>query len=238
MKKLVLKLTLGFIVLLTPITINAHNIWLEVKGSGKINDKVQVQLFFGEYAEEAPERGAKLDRLKDIKIFVIDATGSKTEIAMIQTDTNWQGTFETKTAGTYQIIGVNDQAEVRDMSKKNLGFGRSILYLKATYTVKTAIAKEYAIQPLDLTAQKQNTSYLLTAFKDKKQQGDLNITIINPDGWVKTVETNEIGQAAFTPNKKGLYLVNLEWIDNNKGSFKEKAYDNTVNKTVLSLVVE
>jgi len=217
---------------------NAHNIWLEIKGSGKINDKVQVQLFFGEYATEAPEKGTKLDKLKDIKIFVIDALGSKTQITMTQTDTHWQGSFETKTVGTYQIIGVNDQGEVRDMSKKQLGFGRSILYLRATYTVKTPVAKETALQPLDLTAQKQNSSYMLTAFKDKKEQGDLNITIINPEGWVKTVETNEIGQASFTPNKKGLYLINLEWIDNTKGSFKDKVFDNTVNKTVLSLLVE
>lgn len=238
MKKILSKLAFGFVLLLVPMFGNAHNIWLETKGSGKVNEKVQVQLFFGEYGEEAPEKGAKLDWLKVIKIYLIDASGSKTEIAMTQTETHWQGSFEAKTAGTYQIIGVNDQGEVRDMSKKNLGFGRSVLYLKSTYTVKTPVAKESAIQPLDLTAQKQNTSYLLTAFKDKKEQGDLNITIINPDGWVKTVETNEIGQASFTPNKKGLYLINLEWIDNTKGSFKDKAFDNTVNKTVLSLIVQ
>lgn len=238
MKKLLSKLALGATLLLIPMTVNAHNIWLEVKGSGKINDKVQVQLFFGEYGEGTPEKGAKLDRLKDIKIYVIDASGTKTAVEMTQTDTHWQGSFDAKTAGTYQIVGINDQGEVRDMSKKHLGFGRSILYLKSTYTVKTSEAKEYAVQPLDLTAQKQNDSYMLTAFKDKKEQGDLNITIINPEGWVKTVETNEIGQASFTPNKKGLYLINLEWIDNTKGNFKDKAFDNTVNKTVLSLRVE
>ncbi|REG98421.1 hypothetical protein [Flavobacterium aquicola] len=238
MKKLLSKLALGFVLLLAPMAVNAHNIWLEVKGSGKINDKVQVQLYFGEYGQEAPEKGAKLDRLKDIKIFLIDASGTKSEIAMAQTETHWQGSFDAKTAGTYQIIGINDQGEVRDMSKKHLGFARSISYLKAVYTVKTPEAKEYAVHPLDLTAQKQNDSYLLTAFKDKKQQGALNITIINPEGWVKTVETNEKGQAAFVPNKKGLYLINLEWIDNTKGSFKDKVFENTVNKSVLSLKVE
>jgi hypothetical protein len=124
------------------------------------------------------------------------------------------------------------------MSKKHLGFGRSILNLRGTYTVKSPIAKQYAIQPLDLTAEKQNASYMLTAFKDKKEQGNLNITIINPEGWTKTVETNEAGQVSFTPNKKGLYLINLEWIDNTKGTFKDKAYENTVNKTVLSLFVD
>ncbi len=205
MKKLVSKLTLGFILLSAPMTVNAHNIWLEVKGSGKINDKAQVQLYFGEYGEDTPEKGSKLDRLKDIKIYVIDALGSKTEVVMTQTETNWQGTFETKTAGTYQIIGINDQGEVRDMSKKHLGFGRSILNLRSCYTVKTPVAKDYAIQPLDLTAQKQNESYMLTAFKDKKEQCDLNITIINPEGWVKTVETNEAGQVYFTPNKTKLF---------------------------------
>ena len=71
-----------------------------------------------------------------------------------------------------------------------------------------------------------------------KARSRLTITVINPDGWVKTVETNEAGQAYFTPNKKGLYLVNLEWIDNTKGTFKDKAFDNIVNKTVLSLLVE
>ncbi|WP_281635934.1 hypothetical protein [Flavobacterium marginilacus] len=238
MKKLLSKIALGFVLLLVPMALNAHNIWLEVKGSGKINDKVQVQLYFGEYGQEAPEKGAKPDRLKDIKIFLIDASGTKSEITMTQTETHWQGSFDAKTIGTYQIIGINDQGEVRDMSKKHLGFARSISYLKAVYTVKTPETKEYAVHRLDLTVQKQNDTYLLTAFKDKKQQGNLNITIINPDGWVKTTETNEKGKASFVPNKKGLYLINLEWIDSTKGTFKDKAFDNTVNKTVLSLRVE
>jgi uncharacterized GH25 family protein len=238
MKKLVSKFALGFALFFAATVANAHNTYLQVRGSGKVNDKVEVQLFLAEYGKEAPEKGVKIDRLKAIKVYVIDATGSKTEIVMTQTETHWQGFFEAKTTGAYQVIGVNDQSEVRDMSKKHLGFGRSVLYLKATYTVKTTLGQEQVIHPLDLTAQKQNTSYMLTAFKDKIQQADLNITIINPEGWEQTIETNEIGQAAFTPNKKGLYLVNLEWIDNTKGNFKDKAYENTISKTVLSLIVE
>lgn len=111
-------------------------------------------------------------------------------------------------------------------------------YLNARMTRFLYAIYLFFILTAALSAQKQNSTYLLTALKDKKQQGDLNTTIINPEGWVKTVETNEIGQASFTPNKKGLYLINLEWIDNTKGSFKDKAFDNTIHKTVLSLIVE
>ncbi|PKB15667.1 hypothetical protein [Flavobacterium sp. 5] len=237
MKNFTSKLLLGFILFTTTIT-NAHNTYLQVKGSGKINDKVEIQIFKAEYGKEAPEKGTKIDNLKAIKIYLIDASGSKTEITMTQTETHWQGFFVPKTTGNYQIIGINDQNEVKDMSKKHLGLVRSILYLKTNYTVKTSKAIENTIFPLDITAQKQNTNYLLTAFKDKKQQANLAITVINPDGWVQTLESNEIGQANFTPNKKGLYLVNLEWIDNTKGNFKDKAFDNTINKTVLSLIIE
>ncbi|OXG01698.1 hypothetical protein BC749_1263 [Flavobacterium araucananum] len=199
MKKITSKLTLGVVLLLATTIANAHNTYLQIKGSGKINDKVEIQLLKAEYGKEAPEKGTKLDNLKAIKIFLIDASGSKTEIVMTQTETHWQGFFIPKTTGNYTVIGVNDQNEVRDMSKKCLGNGRSILYLKALYTIKSATNQTVTL-PLDLTAQKQNASYLLTAFKDKKQQNDLNLTVINPDGW----SVNAFKISKTTPKK--LYL--------------------------------
>ena len=87
-------------------------------------------------------------------------------------------------------------------------------------------------------AEKENGKITLSAFKDKQALAKTKLTIINPQTWEKTKFTNENGQTSFTPTGKGLYLVELEWIDTNPGTFKGKDYQTIRYKSEMTFVID
>ena len=59
--------------------------------------------------------------------------------------------------------------------------------------------------------------------------------ITNPDGWEKVAYTNANGEATFKPNKEGMYMVEMEYLDKTIGQFKGKDYKMIRNKYALML---
>ena len=227
------------LVLSLPTLTWAHGYWLEVKGSGKVGESAQIQLFYGEYSEHVREKGARLDKMSEIKISVIDAQGTKTEVEMQQTDTYWQGSFVPKIEGIYQVLGINETREVQDWTKHNLGITRPVQYLRTTYVVGNAAKTPLLPQNyLDVTAQKLGNQILLEVYKDKQAFSKMQLKVINPDGWEKNRTTNDKGKVAFIPAGKGLYLVELEWMDKTPGTFKGKEYESVRHRCDMTLVVE
>lgn len=127
------KLSFLAVLILLPILSMAHGYWLEVQGSGKVNEQAKIQIFFGEFENQKRETGKLLDKMYEIKIFVLDSKGVKAEIAMKQTDTHWEGVFTPQNEGLYQIVGINDTREVQDWARHNLGIVRPVQYLRTTY---------------------------------------------------------------------------------------------------------
>ncbi len=234
-----LKIKLLISVLCLPMLSMAHGYWLETKGSGKVGEPVKILLVYGEYSSEIRERGDKLDKMADILVSVIDVAGNKSPIKMTQTDTHWEGTFTPTQEGNYQIIGINDTREVQDWNKHKLGITRPVQFVRTNYLAGNATltpAKNY--QFLDIVTGKQGEFIALTAYKDNLPLDKTKITITNPQSWVKVKTTNERGRVTFLPAGKGLYLVEVEWIDQTPGSFKGKPYETIRYKSETTLVVD
>ena len=177
--------------------------------------------------------------MAEIKIAVLDASGKKTDIAMKQTDTHWEGTFTPQTEGVYQIIGLNETREVQDWTQHNLGITRPVQYLRTAYTVgnppkQTPVPQQF----LDVVASKLGNQVLLEVHKAQQPFSKIQLTVINPEGWEKTKITNEKGKAVFMPGGKGLYLVALEWIDKTPGKFKDKNYETIRYRCDMSIWVD
>ena len=238
MKKII-KFSLMLSVLFLPYLTNAHGYWLETKGSGKVGEPVKVLMFYGEYASEIRERGNKLDKMADILVSIIDVEEKKTDLKMTQTETHWEGSFTPNQEGNYQILGINDSREVQDWKKHNLGITRPIQFLRTNYLVgNSAQSSSKNYQFLDLVASKQGEFIALTAFKGNLPMDKTKITITNPQSWEKVKTTNEKGRVTFFPSGKGMYLVEVEWIDNQAGKLKDKEYESIRYKSETTLVVD
>jgi uncharacterized GH25 family protein len=233
------KISISILTILLPFLSMAHGYWLETKGSGKVNEPVKIMLFYGEYSSEIRERGSKLDKMVEILVSVLDVDGNKSAIKMTQTDTNWEGFYTPTKEGNYQILGINDTREVQDFTKHNLGITRPIQFVRTNYLVgNTPLAMSKNPQFLDIIPSIQGEFIALTAYKDNLPLNKMKVTITNPQSWTKTKTTNEKGRVTFLPTGKGMYLVEIEWIDKTTGTFKGKDYDSIRYKSETTIVVE
>lgn len=232
------KLAILFITLMLPFLSMAHGYWLETKGSGKIGEPATVLLFFGEYGAGIREKGTKLDKMADIKVSVIDASGSKLAIQMKQTDTHWEGTFIPQKEGNYQILGINDTREVQDWTKHKLGITRPVQFLRTNYMVGTSQNSENIVtQYLDIITQRDGDLVTVSILKNNQPFAKTSVTIVNPQTWEKKQITNQEGKTTFTLVGKGLYLIETEWIDTTKGIFNGKEYETIRYKSETTLII-
>jgi len=211
--------------IMMPILTMAHGYWLEVKGSGKAGEPVKVQIFYGEYNNQGRMKGKSLDKMADIKLFVIDEAGNRSDIQTAQTETHWEGSFTPKTDGLYQVLGINETREVQDWTKHNLGIVRPMQYLRTTYLVGKSSNSQKNTNFIDIIASESDNGVTLTAFKNNVPADKAKLTVISPDGWEKAKITSERGRASFVPITKGLYLIESEIIDKTPGEYKGKPYD-------------
>jgi hypothetical protein len=214
-----------FALLLMPFLSEAHGYWLEVKGSGKVGEPAKIQIFYGEYVNQGRMKGKFLDKMNEIKIFVIDEVGNRIDIPTVQTETHWEGIFTPNTEGYYQVMGVNETREVQDWAKHNLGIVRPMQYLRTNYVVGKVSTTAKPGNYFDIIASEAESGINLSAFKNNIPADKAKLTIISPDGWEKIKITSERGRASFVPLTKGLYLIEAEWIDKTPGTYKDKPYE-------------
>lgn len=232
------KIVLTFLTIVLPLLTMAHGYWLETKGSGKVGEPVKVLLFYGEYASEIREKGNKLDKMVDILVSVIDPKGERVSIKMAQTETHWEGDFTANQEGNYQIIGINDTREVQDWHKHKLGITRPVQFVRTNYLVgNTELTSVKNYQFLDIIPNRQGEFVAITAYKDGQLLPNTSIKIINPQTWEKTKVSNERGKITFLPTAKGMYLVEIEWIDKTPGTFKGKSYETIRYKSETTVFV-
>jgi hypothetical protein len=208
-----------------PILSQAHGYWLEIQGNGKVDESAKIQIFYGEFENQRRETGKLLDKMSEIKIFVLETDGVRKQIVMTQTDTHWEGFFTPTKEGVYQIIGLNDTREVHDWKRHNLGIVRPIQHLRTTYLVGTNSNEQITENELDAIAKQSGDNIMVTAWKGQAVFPNAKFRVINPEGWIKEKITNENGKAQLKSNMKGLYLIELEYIDNTPGNFKGKDYE-------------
>lgn len=216
----------------------AHGYWLEVVGSGKVNEAAKIQIFFGEFENQKRETGKLLDKMSEIKIYVLDAQGNKVEVPMTQTNTHWEGIFTPKTDGLFQIIGINDTREVQDFTKHGLGIVRPVQYLRTIYQVGEGAGEQSVANLMDALVKQVGDNIMISTWKENQTFAKTKVRIINPEGWMKEKLTNENGKTQIKSNMKGLYLVELEYIDKTAGTFKGKNYQTVRYRCETTLRVQ
>lgn len=221
-----------------PLLTQAHGYWLELVGNGKPGSEVTVKIFFGEYENNLREQGDRLKGMKDFRAYVIDPAGQQQAITLVQTQTCWEGRFTPAKAGQYQIFGVNDTRDVQDWTSHGLGIVRPIEYLRADYVAGNAKNATAPQTDIDVVTRSSDGQMVLTAFSKKQPLVKTKLTVLNPQGWEKTLTTAADGTARFTPSGPGMYIVEAEQIDKTPGQYKGKEYPATRMKYALTIQVD
>lgn len=218
---------LGLLVL-SPFFCAASAYWMDLKGSGKINEPVQIRIYYGNIEESGvrvPLKGPELILTGEFRLSVVDAKGHSATIPISLKGDGWEGNFTPREKGVYQILGINDTHPVVDRSKIGGINVRPVDYLCAAYAVESTDFVSKPVQYLDIITAKSGSQLIVKVFKNGSPAVvGTKLRVFNPENWEKELIVNNAGEANFLPTMKGLYIIREDFNDPEKGEYKGISY--------------
>lgn len=225
-----------------PLISHASGYWLDIKGSGKLNEPVKIQVCYGvidEFSIRHRETGFELNLAGEFKINIVDEKGERTDVVIRPKADCWEGTFIPHEKGVYQILGLNNTHPVVDRSKTG---GKNVLpidYLCASYAVESKGSVSKPVQFLDIIAGQKGKMVTLKIFNNGAPASNTTkLRVFNPENWEKELLVDEHGETFFMPTMKGLYVIRQDWVDPVPGSYKGTSYTSIRHRCNYCLLVQ
>lgn len=233
---------LSFILFGLSFNSEAHSYWIEFATTPQLNKPLEVRLYYGEYALHKREKGNPLNKMKDIRVWVVAPNGDSTFVETKQTNEYWVGYYTPKTSGEFQVLGINDTRGVQNWHAHKLGIALPKQYLRKEFTLSgtaesAVVRSEKSSQFLDMDITKSGDEYQIVAKKGNRGHRDAKVTITNPEGWTQIRTTDRMGNVSFRPNKSGMYLIETEWFDETPGTYDGISYERTTHKMDITIDV-
>lgn len=236
------KLYLLLLLIASPFVSHASGYWLDIKGSGKLNEPVQIQVCYGvidEFSIRHRETGSELTLAGEFKISIVDEKGNRKDVVIHSKADCWEGTFIPHEKGVYQILGINNTHPVVDRSKTG---GKNVLpidYLCTAYAVESKGAVSKPVQFLDIIALQKGKMVTLKVFNNGAPANNITkLRVFNPENWEKELLVDEHGKTFFMPTMKGLYVIRQDWVDPTPGSYKGTSYTAIRHRCNYCLLVQ
>ncbi|MBE9463414.1 hypothetical protein ACFP1I_29045 [Dyadobacter subterraneus] len=237
-----MKIINAFLLLCLSITCEAHGYWFDIKGSGKINSAVRIQVCYGEIDEfgvRHREKGAELPLSGDFKVFVMNGDGKRFNLKLKPRADCWETTFTPLEKGYYQILAINETLPVVDRSAIKGKNVRPVDFLCAGYNVESKVETAQSYQFLDIITSKKEKLVVVRAFKENVPvDSTTKLRVFNPENWEKSLSVNEKGEAVFMPTMKGLYIIRQDWTEPKSGTYKGVAYSGIRYRCNYCLLIE
>ncbi|PYF74900.1 hypothetical protein [Pedobacter nutrimenti] len=228
--------------LIVPLFGHASAYWMEIKGTGKLREEVEIRIYYGninESGQRIAQRGAELALTGEFRIRARNGNGPLFTIPISLKGDCWSGTFTPEKEGVYQILGINDTHPVVDRSKTGGKNVRPVDYLCAAYQVGVVPASSEPLQFLDITTLMEGKRVLVKAFNQAKPAAEgTKLRVFNPENWEKELLVNGQGQAVFQTSIKGLYIIRQDWSDPRPGTYKGIAYQQVRHRCNYFLLLQ
>ncbi|MFB9054904.1 DUF4198 domain-containing protein [Formosa undariae] len=226
MKQLIL--TLAFIVSAVTPTF-AHYLWIETNAEGKTGKEQEVNVFYGEYTYGVTEQvsGEAFPKVKDFTLWVIDATGKKTQLSVIAKTDRYVAKFTPATNGTYTIVLDNNKIDVIDYTKYDFGifkthYNASAIVQVGKKATNTNNSNDTGISVIEVANNTEDVK-LQILFKGeplKDQQADIYVA----DNWSKKLTTDSEGYITFKRPWQTKYIIETTTKEEIPGKYNGKDY--------------
>ncbi|BAV05348.1 hypothetical protein SAMN05421788_105197 [Filimonas lacunae] len=214
-----------------PVVSKAHGYWLDLHGTGKINDTLHIQICFGEiddYNVRHRETGPELAYTGNFQLTIINSKGQRTPLTLQPRKDCWEAYYVPKETGTYQVIGTNSTLPVVDRSATGGINVRPMEYLCSAFQVGSTEAVTTPAQFLDIVTSQRNGLTVVKAFQNNQPAAaGTKLRVFNPGNWEKQLTLNKQGEAVFAATDKGLYIIRQDWNDNKAGTYQGVSYTTT-----------
>lgn len=243
MKKLIALLLIYFSLSGTSF---AHNLWIEVEGSGKVGEAQVIKVFYGEYTYDYYETiDGNFRDVEDFALYVIGPDGNRKQLNTTQGGNNfYKATFTPRENGTYRFVLISNKAEVVDWTAYELGILKPNFYAFAQQIIGYETSDLQQVNssetPLSLDVQKMgasNDSVKVSTYFRGEPLAEKEVIITIADQWAKTIYTNGDGEATLNLHWDKQYVIEVVHTENTPGSFKGKEYEairHTVTFTLMA----
>lgn len=214
--------------------LNAHTVWVETEIKGKINQKHEIKVFFGEIDKPTPTDKWFSD-IEDLEVTLTAPSGKVTKIKEKIQNKSYYSVFFTPTEeGTYTI---NVNHLVKEVFRKMKITYQSIAFVNTTNQVKNVplgVAPfEMEMQNTKLKKEQKKVLKLLSQGEPNPQQ---KVKIVADNGWELDKTSNERGEVNFKPLWKGKYL--FEWVNSQKVSAEHNGKPYELDYKMVTYMME
>ena len=243
MKKSILLLLLLF------VTANsfAHFMWVETSPVGKINNKQEVRVYFGEYTYGEIENAGEeaFNKVKNFDVWIISPTGEKTKLQMTPAIRFYAGSFEPKTNGTYTVLLNNNSIDVIDYTQYNFGIFKTHYQATAKVEVGSKATEAFTLSPdsftiVDITKKVHvvNGEASFRIFYKGMPIKDQEVTVFITDQWSKKVYTDKDGIIKFRLPWGVKYIMEITKKEEVPGNYNGKEYQFIWHCETYSILAE
>ena len=215
----------------------AHALWIETPVNGKIGQRHQVEIYYGEYA--ANERDSVAKWYSDVKNFTLWLSAPGKEKVKLETTAgvnSFSANFIPEEDGLY-VLSISHEAKDLGGTTKYEFLSSAKVAVGKTGNYDPASTPELTLTTSESKAYKQNREVKLLASLDGKPLAKKKVSVFSPEGWTKEFTSNENGEVIFTPQWSGRYVVEVSNFEKKAGEHNGKNYTAAWQGATSSFVV-
>ncbi|TXK51571.1 DUF4198 domain-containing protein [Pontibacter qinzhouensis] len=212
--------------LLLHTTATAHALWIETAGAGKAGQPHQVKIFYGEFEHGTLETVSEwYADVRTFKLWLTDPDGKQQEVEVWAAENHFVASFTPASEGQYRLHVNHLTGEVAGTTVYE--FNSSALVMvgnKASVAPEPPIRKDLLLTLPAGQQPRRNKLVTLQVHNQEQAAKEVRVNVMAPAGWQKQIVTSSQGQATFTPEWSGNYLLEAQHKEEAEGEIGGKPY--------------
>lgn len=218
----------------------AHALWIETNAIGQKNQSHEIRIYFGEYADKDISEADKwFSDLKDFTLIVTTPDGKSETLSATASGDCYKSNFTPKNDGVYTVTLYHPVKDFYHGMKLHYNSSATIKVGKSeTGNSPSANKNQLSIFNKDATTSKKDGDITLVILFDGKPAAGKEVKIFAPNGWGKTLYSDENGNVSFKPLWEGQYQAEFTHTDETPGETEGKKYDKIFNAATYMILVK
>lgn len=213
---------------------SAHALWIETQSNGKLNQKHTVKVFYGEYAEGLVDPIDKwYSDVKDFDLILIAPDGSKKTLEKTAATDHFEASFLPTENGNYILSVVKPAKEAYETMKFEFS---SIAFVQVGKSAKTTNSLPFHLESTVLSP-KVGKSLEIQVLDNGQAEKEREVVIMGPEGWTKTVHTDQEGKVSFNPLIAGKYIIEASRTDEKSEDWHGQKIEKVWKGSTYSVIV-
>ncbi|MCM5661417.1 DUF4198 domain-containing protein [Galbibacter mesophilus] len=207
----------------------AHYLWLETNADGKLGEKQEVKVHFGEYTYGVIEKveGDAFSKVNKFTLWLVSPSGAKTPLETSAKETYYLAYFTPQEEGTYTVLLNNDEIDVIDYTQYDFGIFKTHYHSVATVNVGSKTNESVSENKEGITvkriASEKNEVKLQILYKNEPLAKN-EVTVFVADQWSKKLESDDEGFISFKKPWNTKYILETTKKEEVPGTYNGEGY--------------